>query len=146
LREKGVEHVRCRQRAVGARIIGGVAPVLEGAEEEHLDAELPGLFDDGEDIGFLDMARVDRPAPPESAESAAMRSRSRAAFSNSRSSAARVHVARIARARLATLAGQEIARLADEFGIIVVRDFAGAGPRAALDLELQTGPRAALAK
>ena len=40
LGEKGVEHLLQAQRPVGAGKIGAVAPVLVGAEEEHLDAEL----------------------------------------------------------------------------------------------------------
>ena len=41
------------------------------------------------------------------------------------------------------LAGQKFARLAHQFVIVVGRDLAGAGRRAALDLEQQAGPRAA---
>ena len=59
LREKGAEHLAGVEALVGAREIGAVAPVLTGAEEEHLDAELPGLFGDGENIGLLDAARID---------------------------------------------------------------------------------------
>ena len=54
LREKRVEHLAWREALVGARKIGAIAPVLVGAEEKHLDAELPGLFDDGENVRLLD--------------------------------------------------------------------------------------------
>ena len=43
LRDERGEHLGRGQRLVGAREIGAVAPVLRIAEEEHLDAELPGL-------------------------------------------------------------------------------------------------------
>src|ERR1700730_9093191 len=59
LREKGAEHVLGRQRAVGAREIGAIAPVLAGAEEKHLDAGEAAFLMDGEHVGFLDAARID---------------------------------------------------------------------------------------
>ena len=59
LRQKGIEHLARRQAAVGARVIGAIAPVLEGAEKEHLDRELPRLFADREDIRLLGVARID---------------------------------------------------------------------------------------
>ena len=59
LREEGAQHLRRLQRRVGLREIGAVAPVLAGAEEEHLDADLPALLMDGEDVGLLDALRVD---------------------------------------------------------------------------------------
>ena len=37
LRQKRAEHIAGRKRAVGLGEIGAVAPVLAGAEEEHLD-------------------------------------------------------------------------------------------------------------
>ena len=42
------------------REIGAVAPVLAGAEEEHLDAGLPAFLVGGEHVGFLDAFRIDR--------------------------------------------------------------------------------------
>ncbi len=53
------QHLLRRQAAVGAREDRAVAPVLLVAEEENLDAELPGLLVDGEDIRLLDALRVD---------------------------------------------------------------------------------------
>ena len=38
LREERAQHLLRRERAIGAGEIGAVAPVLSGAEEEHLDA------------------------------------------------------------------------------------------------------------
>ena len=47
------------KRAVGLREIGAVAPVLAGAEEEHLHAEEAAVLVHGEHVGLLDAARVD---------------------------------------------------------------------------------------
>ena len=38
---------------VDAREVGAVAPVLAGAEEEHLDAGLAALGVQGEDVGLV---------------------------------------------------------------------------------------------
>ncbi len=73
-----------------------------------------------------------------------MRSRRRAAFSNARTSAASSISRGEAVADRAAAPGQEIARLADELGIVGNRDLAGAGRRAALDLIEQAGARAVL--
>ena len=54
LADEGFEHFGVGERGVGARAEGVVAPVLEGAEEEDLDAELAAFLVDGEDVGFLD--------------------------------------------------------------------------------------------
>ena len=54
LREKRVEDLGWREALVGARKIGAIAPVLKSPEKKHLDAELSGLFDDGEDIRLFD--------------------------------------------------------------------------------------------
>ena len=59
LGEEGAEHLAGLERLVGAREIGAVAPVLPGAEEEHLDAGLAALLMDGEDVGLVDRLRVD---------------------------------------------------------------------------------------
>lgn len=59
LGDDGGQHLGRSQRAVGAREEGAIAPVLMIAEEEDLDAELPGLLVDGEDVGLLDPLRVD---------------------------------------------------------------------------------------
>ena len=55
--ERPQNAARC-QAAIGAREIGAVAPVLEGAEEEHFDAELAAFLRDREDIGLFDKAWI----------------------------------------------------------------------------------------
>ncbi len=59
LRQERRQHLLAADGLVGFREIRAVAPVLPVAEEEHLDAELPGLLVDGEDIRLLDRLRVD---------------------------------------------------------------------------------------
>ena len=54
LADEGLEHFGLGERGVGARAEGVVAPVLEGAEEEDLHAELAAFLVDGEDVGLLD--------------------------------------------------------------------------------------------
>ncbi len=71
-----------------------------------------------------------------------MRSRSRAAFSNSSAADASAHLLGEPRADRPAPAGQEIARLRDESGIVVEPDLAGAGARASLDLVEEAGPGA----
>ena len=67
-----------------------------------------------------------------------------AARSKSRSVGRLLHGGGDLRLHLLAAAGEEILRLADQFGIVVVRDLAGAGTGAALDLVQQARPRAAL--
>ncbi len=59
LRQEGAQHLGGVERGVRLREVGAVAPVLAGAEEEHLDAALAALLVDGEDVGLLDGPRVD---------------------------------------------------------------------------------------
>src|SRR3954447_22934004 len=59
LREKCAEHFARLERAVGTRKIGTVAPVLPGAEEEHLDARISRLLVHGEHVGLFHAAWID---------------------------------------------------------------------------------------
>ena len=141
LREERVEHLLGRQRPVGARKIGAVAPVLVGAEEEHLDAELPRLLGDGEHVGLGNRARIDALLALDRGERAdAVAQAGRALEIERRGRLAH----RLAKAVLdrAAAAGEEIARFAHQFRVVVKRDFAGARRRAALDLVEQAGPGA----
>ncbi len=58
LGDEALQNLLWPERAIGAREIGAVAPILLGAEEEHLDAGLPALAVSGEDVGLLH-ARAD---------------------------------------------------------------------------------------
>ena len=60
LRDETIEHVFDSKGPVGLRIVGAIAPVLAGAEEEHLNAGLPAVLMGCEHIGFFDAFRVDR--------------------------------------------------------------------------------------
>src|SRR5580704_6117442 len=57
LGEERGQNLGGRQRFVGPRKIGTVAPVLPGAEEEHLDAGEAALLMQGKDGRLLDAAR-----------------------------------------------------------------------------------------
>src|SRR5471032_263203 len=59
LRHEGAEHFGRSERAIGFREIGAVAPVLSGAEEEHLDAIVAAGLMQREYVGFFDVARID---------------------------------------------------------------------------------------
>ena len=59
LGEERGQNLAGRQRAVGSRKIGAIAPVLPGAEKEHLDAGEAALLMQGEDVRLLDAARID---------------------------------------------------------------------------------------
>jgi hypothetical protein len=59
LRQERSPAPRRLDRRVGLGEIGAVAPVLAGAEEEHLDAVLSAFLMDREDVRFLDRLRVD---------------------------------------------------------------------------------------
>ena len=76
------------------------------------------------------------------ADSAEMRSRRRAALSNSSAADACAHLVREPLTDRAAAAGKKLARLPDQLVIVVERDLAGAGPRAALDLVEKARPGA----
>jgi len=59
LADEGFEDFGVSEARIGLGAIGVVAPVLVGAEEEDLDAELSCFVCDGEDVGLLDAAGDD---------------------------------------------------------------------------------------
>ncbi len=59
LRQERAQHLARLQRRIGLRKIGAVAPVLAGAEEKHLDADLAALLMDGENVRLINAVRVD---------------------------------------------------------------------------------------
>ena len=59
LGDEGFEHLFDGDALVGAREIGAVAPIVAGAEEEHLDAGLAGILMGGKYIGLFQRVRVD---------------------------------------------------------------------------------------
>ena len=59
LGDKGFEHLLDRQALVGAGKIGAVAPIVAGAEKEHLDRGLAGVLVGGEDVGVPDARGID---------------------------------------------------------------------------------------
>ncbi len=139
LRQERVEHLLARQSPVGARKIGAVAPVLVGAEEEHLDAELPRLLGDREHVGFGDRARIDALLALDRRERADAVAQPRRALEIERRGGL-VHCVAKAVLDRAAAAGKEIARFLDQLGVVVERNLAGARRRAALDLVEQARP------
>ena len=140
LRQERVEHLLARQSAIGARKIGAVAPVLIGAEEEHLDAELPRLVSDREHVRFGDRARIDALLALNRGERADAVAKPGRAFEVERRGGLVHGMAKAALDRAAA-AGKEIARFRHQVRIVAERDFPGAWRRAALDLVQQAGPR-----
>ena len=143
LREKGVEHLRLAQRPVGARKVGTIAPVLKGAEEKHLDAELARLLDDREDIRLLHRPGID--------PLLALNCRQRGdAVAQTRGTlelqlfGSRHHLGRQMIPDATAFPRQEVTRLARQRRIIDMRDLARAWAGAALDLVEQAGPGAVL--
>ena len=106
--------------------IGAVAPVLPVAEEEHLDAELPRLLVEGEDIRLLDRLRVD-------ALHALNRRERRQAVAAARGAlelellGRLLHLVGDALLHGVGLARKEGPRLGGEFRVILGRDLARAG-------------------
>src|SRR5208337_4914958 len=127
--------------AFGARKIGAIAPVLAGAIENRLDAELPGFLVQGEDIGLLDAARINALLALNGGESRNAVAQPRRAF-EFEFFGRLVHLPGEPFAHRARFAGEEITRLARQLLVIFRRDLAGAGTGAALDLEQQAGPAA----
>ncbi|MEY9407157.1 hypothetical protein ABH989_001623 [Bradyrhizobium ottawaense] len=143
LGEEGAEHLFGGVRLLRARKIGPVAPVLAGAEEEHLDAGEAALLMDGEHVGFLDGARIDallRLDRRQSGEAVAVECGALELELTGRL----LHLARKLLLHRMALAGQEVARLAHQGRIAGKVDLAGAGAGAAADLVEQAGPAAAL--
>jgi len=140
LREKGVEHRRGAEAAVGAREIGAVAPVLVGAEEEHLDAELPRFLGDREHVGLGNALRVDALFALDRRQRGDAVTQPRRLLEGERFGR-RLHLGGEPVADRPAAARQEIARLRDEPLVVGNRNLAGAGRRAALDLVEQAGAR-----
>ena len=138
LREERIEHFFGRELPIGPREIGAVAPVLIGAEEERLDAELPGFLADGEHVRLRDRTGVDGLFALDRGEggNAVAQARRRLEFEGV---GGRGHLVGEPLTDRPTAAGKEVARLPDQPGIVVDRDFAGAGPRTALDLVEEAG-------
>ena len=126
LRQKGVQHLGARKLRIGLREIGAVAPVLAGAEEEHLDAGNAALVVDREDVGFLDTGRID------ALVALHMRKRRKPVAVDRGAleiEVLRRRVHRLGHMRLdvLALAGEEILRLLHQLGIAFIADLMRAG-------------------
>ena len=143
LGDEALQHLLDPERAVGAREIGAVAPVLTRAEEEDLDAGVPALLVGGEHVGLLDALGVDGLVGSD------VRQRPQAVAILGgllvvEAVGRLLHEALIHLPRVLALAAQEAHRLLDQRIVVLEADLAGAGRRAALDLIEQAGTRAAL--
>src|SRR6516225_4293258 len=143
LREKRRQELARRDRAIGFRKIGAIAPVLPSAEKEYFDAGETALLMQRENIGLLHTARID----------ALMRLNSR-----QRGKAVAVDGGAFEIERLRSLfhlgrelvfdglaaAGQERIGLAHQHRIFAEVDLIGTRRRAALDLMKKARARTAL--
>ncbi len=131
-----------RQVTIMAREIAAIAEIAAGAEEEDLDAGLAAGLVAGDDIGVADFRDVDVLMTLHVGERAQTVA-DRAGALEIQRVAGGLHVGCQPRLNVAALAREEIPRLFHQLPVILQRDAAGAGRRAALDLIQQAGARAA---
>src|SRR5580704_7312757 len=141
LGQEGAEHLGIAQAGIGLRKIGAVAPILEVAEEEGLDAEMAGLAGEREDIRLLGRLRIDVLARLDRRERGDSVAQPRGAL-ELESVGRLLHLGAETRAHGPALAREKIAGLGDELLIGRVAHLARARPGAALDLEQEAGPGA----
>ena len=126
LGDERFEHLRHRDALVGAREIGPVAPVIAGAEEEHLNADLAAILMDGEDVCFLDALRIDALMTLDVAECSQPVAVDSGPF-KIQVFGGILHLRRNLGLHLLAAARQEILRLRNKLGIVGSRDFTCAG-------------------
>src|SRR5262245_25569775 len=143
LGDEGFQYFLDRHASVGAREIGAVAPIVAVAEEEDLDASLPGVLMRGKNVGFLDALRVDALARLNMAERGEAVAKTRRPLVIL-AQGGLVHQRAQTELHLVALAGEEAERLVNQRAVISDRDLARARRAAALDLEEQARPRPAL--
>ncbi|MHC2575733.1 hypothetical protein ACVMHR_000472 [Bradyrhizobium diazoefficiens] len=143
LGEEGAEHFFGRKGLLRAREIGAVAPVLAGAEEEHLDAGEAALLVDGEHVGLLHRARIDALLRLDRRQRGKAVAIERGGLEFELIGRL-LHLAGELLLHRMALAGEEVGRLAHQGRIAGEINLAGAGTGAAADLVEQAGPAAAL--
>ena len=145
LRQECAQYFARVERAVGFGEIGAVAPVLPGAEEEDLDAAVAAGLMHGEDVGFLEGARIDALVRGNGGERGETIAIDRGAFEIERGRR-RIHLRRHFLFHGLAAAGEEVVGLAHQFAIAGEIDFLRTRRRATLDLIEQARPRARLEK
>ena len=143
LADEGAHDVGVLIRLVDAGEVGAVAPVLAGAEEEHLDAGLAALGEEGEDVGLLEGRGVDHRLLGDAGQRADAVAQARGAL-ELHVVGGGLHLLGEPAHDQARLALQEVLGLVDEAPVVLEADQAGAGRGAALDLVQHAGARAAL--
>src|SRR6185312_7689207 len=128
---------------VGLREIGAIAPVLPGAEEEHLDAGVAAVLVHGEDVRLLERARIDTLVRLDRRQRGEAIAEDRRVLEVERLGRIVHRPGQFLLHRLA-VAGEEFVGLAYQLRIAGKIDLARARRRAALDLMEQARPRAAL--
>src|SRR5690242_17768434 len=139
------QHLACGERAVRFGKIGAIAPVLAGAEEEHLDTGESALLIQREYIGFLDAARINALMRLDRRERGKAVAVDRSALEIERHRRLLHLVSELAFDLLAA-SGQKLVGLTHQRRIIGKVDFFGARSRAAFDLIKQAWTRAAFKK
>ena len=143
LGDEAFQHLVDGKCAIGPGEVGAVAPVLAGAEEEHLHARLPAVLMGGEYVGLLDALGIDGLVGGDVRE----RPEAIAIFGGLlvvEPVGGLLHQALVHLAHVLAFAAQEAHGLADQHVVVLEADLARARRRAALDLMQQARARAAL--
>ncbi len=141
MRDETLEHFAARKLAVVLGEIGPVAPVLRSAEEEHLDAAVPALAVQREEIGLRESRGIDPLARLHMAHRPQAVAVARRALEIERLRGG-VHLLDQRILDRAALALEEGFGLVHQLAIALLVDAPRAGRRAALDLKEQARPRA----
>src|SRR5690606_406675 len=120
--------------------ISVVAEILTAAEEKHLDAGLPALLVERDDVGIAERLDIDLLVGGHMGEGADTVAVEGGAFEIHRL-AGRFHLLRQSFLDRPALAAQEALSLGDQPGIVLDRNTADTGCGATLDLVQQARPR-----
>ena len=140
LRDETFEHRARVQAPIRLRIIRAIAPVLPGAEEEHLDARLSALLVRGKHVRLFDTVRIDhliggdvRQRPQPVAKLGGLLIILLAC--------SRFHHLLIHPPHVLALPAQKCRRVIDELGVVLGRNLARARRCTPFDLIQQARPR-----
>ena len=143
LADEGGHDRRVGVALVDAREVGAVAPVLAGAEEEHLHAGLAALGAEGEDVGLLHRLGIDLGVLGDRGQGADAVAQPRGLFELHLVGRG-LHLFAQRGHHRAALAAQERLGLVDQAAVVLQRHQPDAGGGAAADLVQHARPGAAL--